>query len=100
LIDKTEELQSKYVYDKIIKMEETQTRDNLAKSRTHLANERTFLAYLRTSLAFWALGLVLLKFIPSQRFTILAIVIIAIGFALSAYGAWRFFSFKERIDGE
>jgi len=73
-------------------------RDHLARDRTALANERTLLAYIRTAIALLAAGGTLLRFFwSSPLIRALGILLIAVGAATSALGAWRFRTISRRL---
>lgn len=77
---------------------ETWVRDNLAVIRTTLANQRTLLAYARTALALVAAGALFVKFTESWWLHICGWVLIPLGVALLALGAWRFRKTQETIE--
>lgn len=69
-------------------MENTQTRDDLAKDRTSLANQRTFLSYMRTVFGVVALALFIFKFAPIVIGVPLGAVTLVIALIIGLYG-WR-----------
>ena len=73
-------------------------KDLLAVKRTHLANERTLLAYSRTALTLIGLGVLLIKYEPSEVSQIIGIFSIALAFIISGIGIFRFFKTKRQID--
>jgi putative membrane protein len=74
-----------------------------AAVRDHLANERTLLAWQRTALALVGIGFVVDRFALGPEGvtplgTLLGILLIALGGAVSAMGAYRFVRTEREID--
>jgi putative membrane protein len=74
-----------------------------AAVRDHLANERTLLAWQRTALALVGIGFVVDRFALGPEGvtplgTLLGVLLIALGGAVSAVGAYRFVRTEREID--
>jgi putative membrane protein len=78
--------------------------DNESRARTHLANERTFLAWFRTGLTLIALGVAAAQFLTATTLTgvrlipLFSTLVVGVGVALVAIGAWRYDRGRARID--
>ena len=85
--------------------EEEDPRPRLAYDRTLLANERTFAAWIRTGLSVAAVGLVAGQLLPGspgrRRYVAaLAVLLVAAGIAIMAFGAWRFAAVDRDLAGQ
>jgi putative membrane protein len=74
-----------------------------AAVRDHLANERTLLAWQRTALAMLGIGFVVDRFALGSSGTsplgsLLGVLLIALGGAISVVGAYRFMRTEREID--
>jgi len=65
-------------------------RDDLANQRTHFANERTMLAYVRTSLALLGVGILLMKYEPTNYTMAAGIVSSLLSLVFLIIGYYRY----------
>jgi putative membrane protein len=85
--------------DEIVNADDLILRDRLAIDRTHLANERTLLAYVRTAFMLIVTGATAIKALPGDRVAVVSgWIVLAIGLLVALFGAWRFQTFRRRVD--
>lgn len=85
--------------------QEEDPRPRLAYDRTLLANERTFAAWIRTGLTVAAVGLAAGQLLPDspgrRRYVAaLAMLLVAAGIGIMAFGAWRFAAVDRDLAGQ
>ena len=73
-------------------------RENLAIERTAMAIERTFLSYLRTSLYFTVAGITMNSFLSLEHGNLLEISFWIIALAILAFGLYRLFDQRKKLD--
>lgn len=78
-------------------VEESRTRDDLARVRTELANVRTLLSYSRTSLALVVSGVTAIHFLTGGFYLWIGILLIGAGALCELLGAFHFRKTRGRI---